>query len=295
MSGKEMAQKAMKQTSKSAKLPTMSGMNSGKISDLLGKYRSSIAQVLPKHLNADRMIQICTTLIAKNPDIANCTTASIIGAVTQASILGFKPVAALGHCYFVPYNNKQADGSYAKEVQFMIGYKGFIDLCRRSGELKTIHAACVYEGDQFSYQLGLYPELKHVPSAPIESVEKLTHAYAVAHYKDGGYNFVVLKKPQIESLRLRNRSQKNYINGAWKSDYDKMSMAKAIKQLATFMPLSEETQLAVQSDEAIIKPDDFSHDHSGKLDNISVPFEDAEVDEETGEVLTPAKSEDDEK
>lgn len=288
MSGKEAAQQAMQKTSRAKPPATMKNMKTGTIGDILIKYKPMIAQVLPRHLNPDRMIQICTNLIAKNPSIAECTTASIIGAVTQASILGFKPVSALGHCYFVPYNRKSGN-QWVKEVQFQIGYKGYIDLARRSGELKTIHAACVYEGDQFSYELGLFPELKHVPTGLHEAPEKMTHVYAVAHYKDGGYNFVVLSKKQIESLRLRNPAEKKGFNSPWRTDYDKMSMAKAIKQLSKFMPLSEETTLAMASDEAIIKPEDFSE---GKLEEINHPdYEDAVVDTSTGEVLEKPKDE----
>ena len=45
--------------------------------------------------------------------------------------------------------------------------------------------------------------------------------------------------------------------GAWANWYDKMAMAKAIKQLAPYMPLSDEIQNAVSTDETILNPTSF--------------------------------------
>lgn len=290
MSTKEQIQQSMQKTSKAAN-GTMAGWKTADVGSLLDKYRVQIAQALPKHLTADRMIQMATLLITKNPQIAKCSVASILGAVMQASQLGFKPIDALGQCYFVPYGGA---------VQFQIGYKGYIDLARRSNQLKSIHAFCVYKGDVFEYELGLEPVLKHKPKEDTDHTpENMTHVYAVAHYKDGGYNFIVLTKKEVEKLRMRSPMQKGAsLSGAWQTDYDKMAMAKAIKQLSKYMPMSDEFQTAVQSDEAVIKPEDFARDQSGTLENISYPdAEDAEivqpegVDEATGEIITEHQDE----
>ena len=247
--------------------------NSQDLASLFDRYKLQIAQALPKHLSADRMIQMATILCAKNPALKDCSVASVIGAVMQASILGFRPVQALGQCYFVPYRNKGV-----MEVQFQIGYKGYIALARNSGQIESISAECVYKGDKFNYELGLNPSLSHVPSDESDRSDfsKITHAYAVARYKDGGHNFIVLNRRQIERLRLRNASQKaGSPSMAWATDYDKMAIAKAIKQLARYMPLSDEIQLGITADEAIIKPEDFVK--GGELGNVTYPeAEDAE-------------------
>ena len=109
--------------------------------------------------------------------------------------------------------------------------------------------------------------------------KNLTHVYAVSHYKDGGYNFVVLTKKEVEALRRRNAMQKEEAAGAWKTDYEAMAMAKAIKQLAKYLPLSDELQSMVQSDESILDPKMFASDKSGDLVDIERPdYEDAIVD-----------------
>ena len=254
------------------------------IATIFDQYKHQIAQALPKHLTADRMIQMAVTLISKNPKLKECSVGSLIGATMQASILGFRPVEALAYCYFVPYNNKKVDAqgkeSWVKEVQFQIGYRGLMDLARRSGQIKSIHAFAVYQGDDFSYSLGINPDIKHVPNeTEPKNPKNLTHVYAVSHYKDGGYNFVVLTKKEVEALRRRNAMQKEEAAGAWKTDYEAMAMAKAIKQLAKYLPLSDELQSMVQSDESIIDPKMFASDKSGDLVDIERPdYEDAIVD-----------------
>ena len=132
---------------------------------------------------------------------------------------------------------------------------------------------CIEEGergDEFEYQLGLHPKLDHIPKVGPES--NITHVYAVAHYKDGGYNFIVLTKSEVEALRLRSPMQKAIPSGAWKTDYEAMAKAKAIKQLSKYMPLSDEMVNAVRADEAVINQKALSNNRTGiLLDELDYP------------------------
>lgn len=250
----------------------LAGAKSSTVLDVLNVYRSQISQAVGKRLDPDRLIQIACTLITSNPKIAECSTKSIIGAVMQASILGFKPVTALGQCYFVPYN---------KEVQFQIGYKGYISLARRSGEIEMIFAEVVREGDIFNYTMGLRPDIKHLPSEE-GSDKQITHVYAVVHYKGGGYNFIVLTHKQIESYRKRSPMQGSGMNGAWKTDYDAMAKKTAIRRLATYMPLDSEVEDTLVTDEKVISVDDFVPNEKSeiKIENLKeAEYEDVDLSE----------------
>lgn len=269
------AEKAKQALAKSTKRGTLAGLKSTDIQSVLESMKLQIAQALPKHLSAERMIQMATQVIAKNPRIAECDAGSLIGAVMQASILGFKPTESLGQVYFVPYGNK---------VQFQIGYKGYIDLARRSGQIKTLYAYPVYQNDEFEYELGLEPKLRHKPAQGERG--EMTNVYACAHYKDGGYNFVVLSKDEVERLRLRNSFQKTKPSGAWATDYEAMACAKAIKQLAKYMPLSEEMQSAFMTDEGVVTPDSYTPNQTGDVDPDHF-FEEVEMEDETVNVVEP--------
>lgn len=65
----------------------------------------------------------------------------------------------IGQAYLIPFRNHGR-----MECQFQLGYKGLIDLAYRSGEVSIIQAHTVYENDDFQYELGLDPTLRHVPA-----------------------------------------------------------------------------------------------------------------------------------
>jgi recombination protein RecT len=92
---------------------TMKGLKPTEVQTILEAMKPQMKAAMSGHLTPDRMIQMAATHIARNPQIAECTAQSLMGAVLQASLLDFKPIAALGECYFVPYNNKvkQANGT----------------------------------------------------------------------------------------------------------------------------------------------------------------------------------------
>lgn len=253
------------------------GLKQKDIGEVLGAYKDQVAGVLPKHLTAERIIQMAATEAARNPEVLSCTPASLVGYVLQASTLGFQPVSALGYCYPVPYFNKKTG---RKEVQFQIGYKGFLSLARRSGEILTVNAEVVREGDKFEYRLGLHRDLVHEPTGDIS--KDITHSYATVEFKDGGATFVVLSKAEIERLRMRSNGQGPKPSGAWATDYEAMAKAKALKQLAKYLPLTIDEANAIATDGAVLNPDNFEKDGHVKMEDVEYEL----VDETTGEVLT---------
>lgn len=114
MSDNDKVKEAMQQSvvAKVKQTGSLAGLTQSDVATYLGGMKDRVSAVLPKHLTADRVIQMAATTIQRNPQIAKCTPASLLGAVMQASILGFPPVDALGYCYFVPYGSS---------VQFQIG------------------------------------------------------------------------------------------------------------------------------------------------------------------------------
>src|SRR5690606_29938873 len=104
------------------------------IRQYLEKMKPQLAMALPKHITPDRMARIALTTIRTNPKLLECSVPSLLGAVMQAAQLGLEP-GILGHCYIVPYG---------REATFIIGYRGMIDLARRSGNIKSTRARCVY-------------------------------------------------------------------------------------------------------------------------------------------------------
>jgi recombination protein RecT len=220
------------------------------LKSLLNASRDAIASRLPVHLNADRMIKVALTAINKDSKLLLCTRESITLSVMQAAELGLEPGGSLGEGYMVPYNCKVKDerGQERWEMQakFIPGYRGLIVLARRSGEIANIFAEAVYKGDKFDVELGLNPKLVHVPdydSDMRDDVKNMTFTYAVAKFKDGSYQFVVLSRKQIEKLRARSKAA---TFGPWVTDFEEMAKKTGIRRLAKYLPLSVELAKALE-------------------------------------------------
>jgi len=214
------------------------------IEDYLRKHSKELQQALPKHMDSERLARVALTTMRQNPKLLQCSLPSLVGAILQAAQLGLEP-NVLGHAYFIPYYSSKTK-SY--EVQFQIGYKGLLELVRRSGEIETIDAHEVYENDEFEYEYGLDPKLRHKPA--LKNRGEVYAYYAVAKFKDGGYSFLVMGKEDIEKIRKRSKSPNN---GPWVTDYDAMAKKTVIKQLCKYLPLSIEVQKAVTADETTKK------------------------------------------
>jgi len=218
------------------------------LSDLFEEMKPAIAQAIPKHLTPDRLLRIAMTSIRTNPKLKVCTPESLLGAVMQCAQLGLEP-SILGHAYLIPYRNKRKDENgkeyYVDEAQFQIGYKGLIELARRTGQISSIMAQAVHEKDVFEYEYGINEKLRHVPAEGDRG--PVVKYYAYAKFKDGGYSFLVMTKRDIEIHRDKFAKAKSY--GPWVDHFDEMAKKTVLKALMKYMPISVEFQRAVDQDE----------------------------------------------
>lgn len=216
------------------------------ILSLLDKMKSEIGRALPKHVTPDRMMRVALTALRTTPDLLKCTTASVLGSIMSAAQLGLEPNTPLGFCYLIPYKTKNVP-----TCQLVIGYQGYLDLARRSGLVAQPYAHVVREGDEFEYELGLFPTLKHRPSRAEDRESKpITHVYAVAHLVGSNMGppiFRVLTRPQIEKRRARSAAANS---GPWKTDEEAMTLKTGIRALWPWLPKNAEMARAQAIDEA---------------------------------------------
>ncbi|AFC28368.1 DNA-binding phage-related protein [Paenibacillus mucilaginosus 3016] len=252
------------------------------IAQLFDEMKPAIAQAIPKHLTPERLLRIATTSIRTNPKLKVCTPESLLGAVMQCAQLGLEP-SILGHAYLVPYRNKKKDAAgkdlgWVDEAQFQIGYKGYIELARRTGHVSSIVAQAVHEKDLFEYEYGIDEKLRHVPADGDRG--PVTKYYAYAKFKDGGYSFMVMSKRDIELHRDKFSKAKTY--GPWVDHFDEMAKKTVLKALMKYMPISVEFQKAVSMDETTKR--EVSDDMSEVIDVTD--WSEAQV-EEAGEERDP--------
>lgn len=244
------------------------------IQDYIKKMGGEIKKALPSVMTPERFTRITLSALSANRQLAQCTPGSFLGAMMTAAQLGVEPNTPLGQAYLIPYRNHGV-----LECQFQLGYKGLIDLAYRSGEVSTIQAHTVFENDQFDYELGLEPRLRHVPAR--EGRGEPTHVYAVFRTKDGGYGFEVMS---VEDVRAHAKKySRAYQNGPWQTNFEEMAKKTVLKRALKYAPLKTEFVRAVSADETIKAG--LSEDMFDLPDETVIEAEGVEVDRGTGEVL----------
>jgi len=210
------------------------------LQNMLASNFKAIQSLVPKHVTPERLARLGLNAATRNPKLFDCDPATLVGAIVNCAALGVEP-NLIGHAYILPFwNNKTKQ----MEAQFQLGFKGTIDLARRSGELKQLYTHEVYEGDDFHYSYGLNKDLHHVPCGE-DDPSKVTHFYAVYHLKDGGSDFVVMTRNQVEKHRDRftkSKDKSGNVFGPWKDHFVEMAKKTVIIKLLKTAPLSIERE-----------------------------------------------------
>ena len=237
------------------------------IAAYMDKMKYQIAEAMPKHMNIERLSRIALTTIRTTPKLLECSIPSLMGAVMQAAQLGLEP-GLIGHCYIIPYGT---------EATFIIGYKGMIDLARRSGNIQSISAHEVYGNDFIELTYGLEENLKHIPwflrkdEKPTESGE-IIGAYMVAKFNDGGHFIHYMPISEIEAHKKRSKAANK---GPWVTDYVEMCKKTVVRSGWKWLPISVEIASAVTHDETVRK-DITPNDEPFTFDMPQGPNEDDE-------------------
>ena len=198
--------------------------------------KAQIAMVAPRHLTPDRITRIAMTSIQQTPKLLDCTPESLLGSVLTCTQLGLEPDGVSGRAYLIPYKD---------QCTLIVGYKGLMELARRSGEVQALEARVVHENDEFDYAYGDSPFIKHKPSL-FTDPGKMIAAYAVATMKGGMRQIEVMSRKDIDGIRARSKAKSA---GPWVTDYDEMAKKTVIRRLCKYLPSSAELSQAIALDE----------------------------------------------
>jgi recombination protein RecT len=197
------------------------------------KFRQQVALVLPKHLTPERFTRLALSAVNRTPKLLTCTPESVLQAMMTCSQLGIEPDGRRAH--LIPYGN---------QCQLIIDYKGLAELIRRSGEVSTLHADVVYEGDEFDYSFGTGGQLKHKPG--LGQRGKALAAYSYVILKDGSEDYDVMSFGEIEAVRKKSRASGN---GPWVDFWGEMAKKTVFRRHSKWLPLSPELKEKIGVDD----------------------------------------------
>lgn len=224
---------------------------------------------VPTEMCAKRLIRLFFVELSKNPQLNRCSTESICGAIMSCAQLGLEPGIA-GMLYLIPRNG---------EMTIMLGYRGMIELCHRSGKVSTIKSYSVFENDEFSIELGTEDKILH--RRKIGSRGRMVGVYAVVTMKDGEKHFDFMDMEEIQELRKRSKSLNS---PAWRDDFQQMAQKTVIKRILKYAPTSVTLSSAISIDEANLY-DGQNLNGIGKAAMLEAGI----VDTETGEIKSQSE------
>lgn len=214
------------------------------IADMIKAMEPEIKRALPSVITPERFTRMALSALNTTPKLSQCSQMSFLGALMNAAQLGLEPNTPLGQAYLIPYKNKGK-----LDCQFQIGYKGLLDLVYRNPDIQTVQAQCVYENDQFEYELGLEPKLVHKPATTDRG--DLILVYALWKSQNGGFGFEVMSKSDIDAHAKKFSQSYGSSFSPWKTNYEEMAKKTVIKKCLKYAPLKTDFATALTNDETI--------------------------------------------
>jgi len=184
--------------------------------------------------------------------LRNCSPESIVNTAMQIVQIGLHPNKLFGQAYVVPYKGV---------AQLQIGYKGLISLGMKNGW--KFRAVAVYKCDEFEIEFnGLEDKINFKPNYDERSDDDGDWVFnnlvgVIVYAKDSGENVFseFVSKKKLEKLRLKsqNQTQKDKLANIWLEWAEEMYKAKALKYVASRLPINDRLAEAVSLEDEPIR------------------------------------------
>ncbi len=215
-------------------------------------FRESMQAVATKYMTADRVVKVALLAASRQPKLFLCTAQSFLQSVIKGAELGLEFGGTTQQGYLIPYKNgylSKKAGRDVYECQFLPGYRGFIELAYRSGNVSFIDVQLVCERDEFDYGfdygMDKGPFIHHKP--------KLNGPRGIVVC---GYSVIILKDsvlPKIdfmtaEELERVHQSSKSKDDGPWVTWPDEMRKKSVIRRSIKWIRTTPELAVAEEAD-----------------------------------------------
>ncbi|MBO5163219.1 MAG: recombinase RecT [Ruminococcus sp.] len=274
-------------------------------------YQRMISNTLKDKNTANRFIASIVSAVATTPALQECEAKTVVSAALLGEGLKLSPSPQLGQYYLVPFKDKK---NKVTNAQFVLGYKGYIQLATRSGQYKRINAMAIKEGELKSYNpFDDEIELEYCDDEELRDSLPTKGYYAMFEYHNGfkkilywskekmlihadkysaafslnGTSGQYAKVPYADYMAGNyNKKDEWLYSSFWYKDFDGMACKTMLRQLISkWGIMSIDMQKAYESDGGVIG------------ENGEVTFSDEPIHEEAAEndssvvEIAPEKSE----
>lgn len=202
----------------------------------LDSMEEQFKAALPAQIPVERFKRVVMTAIQNNPDLLGASRRSLWNSAMRAAQDGLLPDGREGAMVL-----------FGKQAQFLAMVGGLRKKVRNSGDLATWDVYAVHEGDEFEYQLGDEPMIRHKPN--LEKPGKLIAVYSIATLKSGEKSRDVMSISEVERIRLRSRAKDN---GPWVTDYEEMAKKTVARRHSKVLPMSTDLDDLIRRDDELM-------------------------------------------
>lgn len=187
--------------------------------------RDQLAPFVPKGQSVDEFIANGKRVIVENPEIAECTTVSVLRSLSHGASSGLPMDGRFSSLIVRKLKNGQ------KIVVFDLTYRGMISVAMASGFVTDVQSFAVTENDEFSVELGTEPKINHIPA--LLKGGKVIAAYAFARLRSGRLVIEVLGRADLDKIKKSSPAGERGPWGQWESQ---MARKSAIRRLLKKLP-----------------------------------------------------------
>lgn len=245
------------------------------------QYQKLINNTLGDPNRSKRFIATITSSVAVNPALQDCDAGSILAGALLGESLNLSPSPQLGQFYLMPFKSKakhdRAGNLISPETvkaQFVLGYKGYIQLAIRSGQYKKLNVLEIKQGELNRFD----PLTETIDCNLIEDFEAREAAetvgyYAMFEYINGFRKAIYWSKEKmlshadkyspafskdayqmIQEGKIPEKDMWKY-SSFWYKNFDDMAKKTMLRQLISrWGIMSTEMQTAFEKDSEVLAP-----------------------------------------
>ena len=237
--------------------------------------------------NGSRFISSIVSAVQATPALQECTNTSILSAALLGESLNLSPSPQLGQYYLVPYDNRKKG---AKEAQFQLGYKGYIQLALRSGQYKKLNVMAIKEGELIRFDpLNEEIEVNLIQDEEAREEALTVGYYAMFEYLNGFRKSMYWSREKMVahakkfSLGYQRDLEKGSQYTFWSKNFDEMAFKTMLRQLISkWGVMSIDIVQAVDADMAVIREDGTKEYVENEESFVDTKAADVETEELVG-------------
>lgn len=190
-------------------------------------YRKRFDELLGRR--SAQFISALITLCNSTPQLTEAFTTApntVIQSALKAASFDLPIEPALGYAYIVPFRNQGR-----MEAQFVIGYKGLLQLAMRTGVYRKINVVDVREGELKRFdRLTEEVEIEFVEDEEAREALPIVGWCGYFQLTNGMEKTIYMSRAQIEAHEKKNRKGQNMSRG-WRENFDAMAAKTVLRRL----------------------------------------------------------------